>query len=143
MFVRSILVFLIVVGVASLCAAESSSASYVLERSVMGSAGGPASSASYSMNSTLGQSTPIGESSSASYGLGAGYWYDTIEAARLDGDADGNCFVNILDLILVRNNLGGNTLSDPVAAACDMDGNGFVNILDMLTVRNALGTWCE
>ena len=46
-----------------------------LATSVMGSAGGEASSANFTVKSTLGQSTPIGSSTSASFGVGAGFWY--------------------------------------------------------------------
>ena len=143
MFAKSILVLVVVFGVASLCVAESSSASYVLERSVMGSAGGPATSASYAMNSTLGQSTPIGESASSSYELGAGYWYDKVGEAALPGDMNGDCVVNILDMLFVRNNLRKDPSSDPDAAKADMNGDGSVNILDLLGVRNVLGTRCD
>lgn len=143
MFVRSIVVLLVVIGVASLCVAQSLSASYVLERSVMGSAGGPASSASYSMNSTLGQSTPIGESTSASYQLGAGYWYGKAEDIPLPGDMNGDCKVNILDMLFVRNQLGEDPASDPNAAKADINNDGKVNILDLLKVRNLLKTTCD
>lgn len=46
-----------------------------LERSVMASAGTAMTSPSYRMNSTLGQPSAIGISSTASYELGAGYWH--------------------------------------------------------------------
>jgi hypothetical protein len=39
-----------------------------------GSGGGPAGSANYAVNLTVGQ-TAIGASSSANYGAGLGYWY--------------------------------------------------------------------
>ncbi len=39
-----------------------------------GGGGGPASSASYAVNLTVGQ-TAIGASSSANYGSGLGYWH--------------------------------------------------------------------
>lgn len=67
---------LLVVGVAW----AMSSASYAIEWDVIGGGGGPVSSGSYKMNSTVGQAA-IGPSASASYGLGAGYWYGMVEAA--------------------------------------------------------------
>jgi len=50
------------------------SANYRLPWSALAS-GGPMQSAQYAMNSTLGQSSPIGHSASSSYRIGAGYWY--------------------------------------------------------------------
>jgi hypothetical protein len=51
-----------------------SSANYGINWDVIGGGGEPISAASYTVNSTVGQAT-IGSSSSASYCLGAGYWY--------------------------------------------------------------------
>lgn len=48
---------------------------YQLERSVMANAGGEITSSGYAMNSTLGQPSPIGVSSSTHYELSAGYWH--------------------------------------------------------------------
>jgi len=42
-----------------------------------GGGGGAASSANYAVNLTVGQ-TAIGASSSASYGVGLGYWYGAV-----------------------------------------------------------------
>lgn len=50
-----------------------SSANYAIDWDVMGGGGGPISSTSYSMNSTIGQAV-IGSKSSPSYQLGSGYW---------------------------------------------------------------------
>jgi len=129
----------IVLALAAFCTAESSSTSYTLEQSVMGSAGGSASSSSYSLGSTLGQSTPIGVSSSASYTLQAGFWY---QKTSLPGDVNSDCKVNVLDLIFIRNNLNKNPASDPNAALSDVNGDGKVNVLDLIMVRNLLNTQC-
>jgi hypothetical protein len=47
-----------------------------------GGGGGPASSASYAVNLTVGQ-TVIGASSSANYGVGLGYWYGAAAQFRI------------------------------------------------------------
>ena len=47
-----------------------------------GGGGGPASSASYAVNLTVGQ-TAIGASSSANYGAGLGYWYGAVAQFRI------------------------------------------------------------
>jgi hypothetical protein len=51
-----------------------SSANYRIDWGVIAGGGGPASSASHTMRSTIGQAA-IGPSSSANFQLGAGYWY--------------------------------------------------------------------
>jgi hypothetical protein len=47
-----------------------------------GGGGGPAGSASYAVNLTVGQ-TAIGASSSANYGAGLGYWYGAVAQFRI------------------------------------------------------------
>ncbi len=47
-----------------------------------GGGGAPASSASYAVNFTVGQ-TAIGASSSANYGAGLGYWYGAVAQFRI------------------------------------------------------------
>lgn len=71
-FVLSAALFcgLLVAGVAL----AQSSTSYDLSWNVIAGGGGPKGSASYTVNSTIGQ-VAIGASDSASYRLGAGYWY--------------------------------------------------------------------
>lgn len=49
-------------------------AAHSMRAAVMGSAGAPASSASFRMNGTLGQSTPIGIGAAASKKVYAGFW---------------------------------------------------------------------
>ena len=60
-----------------------SSANYRLEwfTPVTGNGGGPAGSANYAVNLTVGQ-TVIGASSSANYGAGLGYWYGVAASYR-------------------------------------------------------------
>ncbi len=47
-----------------------------------GGGGAPASSASYAVNLTVGQ-TAMGASSSANYGAGLGYWYGAVAQFRI------------------------------------------------------------
>ncbi len=139
MFFRAVLAGCLLIGLGALCAAESSSASYTLERSVLGGAGGSSTSASYSLGATLGQSTPIGESDSTSYDLGAGFWYEKV---YLKGDANRDCKVNIIDIILVRNKLNLDASSGDNWRA-DVNDDGTINIIDIILVRNNLNRRCQ
>jgi len=69
--VALVLLFLLVPGVLAM-----SSASYRLDwyTPVTGSGGGPASSANYAIDLTVGQ-VGIGPAASGSYRAGLGYWY--------------------------------------------------------------------
>ena len=64
-----------------------------------------------------------------------------IEAVyHMVGDANGDCAVNVLDLITIRNRLGGNSSG---SWRGDVNLDGAVNVLDLITTRNVLGTKCE
>jgi len=70
--------------------------------------------------------------------------FDTIPASprRLDGDANDDCKVNILDMIAIRNHLN----QDPKSGDnwwYDVNDDGKINILDLIYVRNRLNTFCE
>lgn len=59
----------------------------------------------------------------------------------LAADVDDSACVNILDLIVVRSNLG----LDPASGgkpACDVNKDGKINILDLIAVRSKLGIGC-
>jgi len=59
----------------------------------------------------------------------------------IPGDATGDCKVNILDLIYVRNRLN----QDPGTGdnyMADVNEDGKINILDLIYVRNRLNTKC-
>jgi hypothetical protein len=61
--------------------------------------------------------------------------------SALDGDVNGDCKVNILDLIFIRNRLN----QDPGTAdnwKADVNGDDKINILDLIYVRNRLNTKC-
>ncbi|HUW33908.1 MAG TPA: dockerin type I domain-containing protein, partial [Planctomycetota bacterium] len=58
------------------------------------------------------------------------------------GDANGDCMVNVLDLILIRNRLG-----KPIESGDNWRGDvnldGSVDVLDLISTRNKLGTRCQ
>jgi len=74
----------------------------VLEADTFGAAGGTSSSGSYTISCTLGQTSVIGKSNSASNTISAGFWYCW---NSLCGDANDDCIIDMSDLIFVRNNL--------------------------------------
>jgi len=57
----------------------------------------------------------------------------------LPGDVNYDGRVNVLDLILVRNSLGGDPASSIQARKADVNADGAVNVLDLLVVRGRLG----
>jgi hypothetical protein len=61
----------------------------------------------------------------------------------LPGNVNGDCVVNILDLIGIRNHLNQDPTTPAENAAYDVNGDGSINILDMIYVRNRLNTKCE
>ena len=138
MITRWILAMALLIGLASLCAAQSSSANYTLNNSVIASAGNTSISANYSLGSTLGQPSAIGESSSASNRLEAGFWYQRVPPV---GDVTGDCTVNVLDMIHIRNHMYEDVSSGD-NWRYDLTGDGSINVLDMLVVRNHVRETC-
>jgi len=136
MITRVVFAGAILVGLASVCAAQSSSANYTLTCSVVASGGNASSSAGYSLGSTLGQPSAIGCSSSPLNNLEAGFWYQKVLPP---GDVTGDGVVNVLDMIAVRGHLYEDPASDPEVACFDLTDDGKINVLDMIFVRNHLG----
>ncbi|HUU99039.1 MAG TPA: dockerin type I domain-containing protein [Phycisphaerae bacterium] len=65
-----------------------------------------------------------------------------IQQQALRGDIDGNCIVDVADMIAVRDR----QLADPGSPGyldADLNGDGRVNVLDLILVRNLLGRRCE
>lgn len=68
--------------------------------------------------------------------------YDKGEPPALPGDANGDCRVDILDMIGIRNRLNADPASPPENAPYDVTEDGAINILDMIFVRNRLNNTC-
>jgi len=61
---------------------------------------------------------------------------------NLFADANGDCTVNVLDLIFVRNRLGADPNTGDNWRANVVSGDMAINVLDLIAVRNYLGTKC-
>lgn len=66
----------------------------------------------------------------------------TLAGWKILGDATGDCRVDIMDIIYVRNRLGQSVSSGDNWRA-DVNQDGKINILDMIFVRNNLMTKCK
>jgi hypothetical protein len=77
----------------------------------------------------------------ATGGSGAEPGHDGTVFFGVPGDLNGDCTVNILDLLIVRNHLGLDPASGENRKA-DLNADGVINILDLIRVRNVLGTVC-
>ncbi|HUW30422.1 MAG TPA: S8 family serine peptidase [Planctomycetota bacterium] len=60
---------------------------------------------------------------------------------RITGDANGDCRVNVLDLIVIRNLLGQSPTTGSNWRA-DINQSGTINVLDLIVARNNLGAAC-
>ena len=71
---------------------------------------------------------------------------NTNEASKsgwnIPADVNGDCIVNILDLLNVRNRSGAEPASGDNWKA-DLNSDGVINVLDLITVRNELGATCQ
>ena len=108
-----------------------SSGSYTMERDLLSGGGGGVSSTNYGLLFSLGQSSTVGASSSASYGHHAGFW---CAAFCLKGDANDSRVVDILDAITALRIFL--QLEQPPADTCavDLNGDQTVNILDVVNI---------
>ena len=80
--------------------------------------------------------------------INMGAYGNTGEASRsapwwnIPGDVNGDCTVNILDMIFIRNKLNEDTSTGDNWKA-DVTRDGAINILDLILVRNNLDARCE
>ncbi len=68
------------------CAATMTSTSYTISEDVLSGGGGLIQSASYTLQATLGQPSPIGNSNSTTYSNQAGFWNFWATLGDINGD---------------------------------------------------------
>ena len=114
-------------------ASAHSSANYTLNWSVVGSGGCEMTSASYAMQSTVGQ-TAIGVASDG-YTIEAGYWHRIAGCeSEVCGDVNRDDVVTVADAVIALEIAAGSRPNDPAA---DVDGDGMVTSLDALMILQA------
>jgi hypothetical protein len=109
-----VLVLLSALALTALAAADTQMAT-----SVIASGGGEASSINFRMKATLGQSTPIGPSSSTNFGVGAGFWYQDPVAPAAIGDLTTQLVVD--DIVLQWSHSADNVAIDHYIVYRDTD----------------------
>ena len=123
------LCILLIVVIAGPTAADMSSENYRITTTVISGGGGPMTSASYQMNGTVGQPSPLVDPTfppqSANYDLLAGFWYTlgsapSFSACPADLNTDGD--VDDVDLALLATGFGQSGLSKDADEDGDMDG---------------------
>jgi len=78
--------------------------------------------------------------------INMGFYGNTAQASKsagwpIPGDVNGDCKVNVLDLIFVRNRLN-TSISTGDNWLADVNSDGKINVLDLIYVRNRLNTRC-
>ena len=119
----------------------SSSATYVIDWQSINGGGEDIQSTNYEVQSSIGQSV-IGYSTSASYELGAGYWYGVSGgggcACPFQADINGDGFIDSIDLSLVIDIVffGGTDVTDPLCPTSrgDFNNDGFADSVDLSLV---------
>ena len=114
-------------------ASAQASANYALNWSVVVSGGCEIASASYAMQSTVGQ-TAIGTLGDG-YTIEAGYWHRIAGGeSEVCGDVNGDGVVTAADAVIALEIAAG---SRPFDSAADVDGDGVVTSLDALMILQA------
>jgi len=119
-------------------ASAQASANYALNWSVVGSGGCEMASASYAMQSTVGQ-TAIGTLCDG-YTIEAGYWHRIAGGeSEVCGDVNRDGVVTAADTVIALEiAAGGSASCDPATlAAADVSGDGVVTSLDALMILQA------
>jgi hypothetical protein len=95
----------------------------------------------YSLESAVVQ--PAGLSTAGDYELQSGFLYGALARPALAGDMDGDCDVDVVDIMLVAAHWGahsGDALYDPWY---DRDNDGDIDIVDIMWVIARWGNSCS
>ena len=114
------------------------SANYRIEPMVLTSGGGVSSSVGIRAFETMGQPTPVGVASSASYRLLSGFWYQLLRIIQ-DGDVNGDGHVDLLDAVLSLQILS-NLPSYGIVKDADADGDHAVGLPEVIYILQRVGS---
>jgi hypothetical protein len=112
-----------------LCFAGMESENYRIPRSVQSGGGSFMASENYAAGATLGQTSAIGLSLSAGYGVQAGFWISILTK----GDVNGDGKVDLADLVLSLQVLTGMSASD-VHRGADVNGDGHIGLAEAIFI---------
>ncbi len=120
----------------SLANAGMSSTSYSIPTMVIAGGGSTMSSTSFTMVSTLGQSTVLGHGSSDSYNSYPGFWYTLFIIAL--GDINGDGTVGLEDVIAALQVVTGQTI-ESVFLQADLNGDGRIGVAEAIIIMRKVG----
>jgi len=121
----------------STVSAEMSSTSYRISTTVISGGGNTMSSDNFSMISTLGQPTVLGQGSSTSYNNYPGFWYTLLLTIAV-GDVNGDGAVNLEDVIKALQAVTGQTV-ESIYLEADADGDGRIGVAEAIMILRKLG----
>ena len=120
----------------SLANAGMSSTSFSIPTMVITGGGNTMTSSSFTMVSTLGQPTVLGNGSSTSYNSYPGFWYTLFTIAL--GDINGDGTVNLEDVISALQVVTGQTV-ESVFLQADVNGDGGIGVAEAIMILRKVG----
>ena len=123
--------------IASMASAGMSSTSYRISTSVISGGGNTMSSDNFSMVSTLGQPTVLGNGLSESYSSYPGFWYTLLLTIAV-GDVNGDGAVNLKDVIVTLQAVTGQTV-ESIYLEADVDGDDRIGVTEAIMILQKLG----
>jgi len=113
------------------------STNYRLEPMVLSSSGSPCSSISFKATGTCGQPSPIGISTSASYRMLSGYWYQLLKLIA-GGDVNGDGVIDLVDAVIALQILSKLYASD-VYTEADVNNDNVIGVPEAIFILQKVG----